>query len=67
MENPSLPAADRVHSTEPDAEFRFAVGWQRLTRQEFLEAIVVAVLDKLQKHRAELAERAPLPKADLAD
>ena len=38
---------DKGHSTEN--EDKFSVGWQRLTRQEFLEAISAALLDKVQK------------------
>ena len=29
-------------------EAKFAVGWQKLTKQEFLEAVTVALLDKVQ-------------------
>jgi hypothetical protein len=46
-----------VKSHTIDNEGRFAVGWQRLTRQEFLEAISAALLDKVQKHESEQAEK----------
>ena len=29
-------------------ETKFAVGWQKLTKQEFLEAVTIALLDKVQ-------------------
>ncbi|MGD0963208.1 MAG: hypothetical protein ABSA57_04805 [Candidatus Acidiferrales bacterium] len=41
------PTDDNGHSTENEG--KFSVGWQRLTRQEFLEAISAALLDKVQK------------------
>ena len=40
---------------------RFAVGWQRLTRQEFLEAISAALLDRLPKHELDQSEKSALP------
>jgi len=56
-----MPTADvETHPTETEA--RFAVGWQKLTRDEFLEAIAVALLDKVRNHQLEqLRNLAPLP------
>jgi hypothetical protein len=58
----------RPSETEP--ETRFAVGWQRLTRQEFLDAITVALLDKVRRHQLEQGENpdpSPNGTADLVD
>jgi hypothetical protein len=56
--------------TETESEARFAVGWQRLTRQEFLDAITVAVLDKVRRHQLEQGENpdpSPNGTTDLVD
>lgn len=56
--------------TETESETRFAVGWQRLTRQEFLDAITVALLDKVRRRQLEQGENpGPTPngRADLVD
>ncbi len=51
-----MPATDsNGHSNESEA--KFAVGWQRLTREEFLEAISAALLDKVQQHESERSEK----------
>jgi hypothetical protein len=52
----SMPPPD-VNGPPKESEDRFAVGWQRLTRQEFLEAISAALLDRVQKHDLENAEK----------
>lgn len=31
-----------------EMETKFAVGWQKLTKQEFLDAVAIALLDKVQ-------------------
>jgi hypothetical protein len=63
-----MPTTDvETHPTETEA--RFAVGWQKLTRDEFLEAIAVALLDKVRNHQLEQAEKSsssPPGAADLA-
>lgn len=37
-------------------EPRFVVGWQKLTKNEFLEALTLAVLDKVRFRRLQHAE-----------
>ena len=40
-----------------ESDDRFAVGWQRLTREEFLEAISEAVLDRVPRQELEQLEK----------
>lgn len=44
-----MPSGD-VKSHPPETETRLAVGWQKLTKQEFVEALTVALLDKVRGH-----------------
>jgi hypothetical protein len=41
----------RVKSRPAKTEDRFAVGWQKLTREEFLEALSVALLEKVRSYQ----------------
>jgi hypothetical protein len=56
MEKVSVPAVD-VTIPLSEHDDRLAVGWQRLTREEFLEAVSSAVLDTVQKHESEQAQK----------
>jgi len=40
-----------------ESETRIAVGWQRLTKQEFVEALTAALLDKVQNHLSEHVDK----------
>jgi hypothetical protein len=54
-----MPTGD-VNSHPSENDDRFAVGWQRLTREEFLEAITAALLDRVPRHELEQSEKASL-------
>ena len=42
-----------------EIEAKFRIGWQKLTKQEFVEALTMAVLDKVRNlRRDELEKRA---------
>lgn len=43
-------------SSAGEREPRFAVGWQKLTKQEFVEALTLAVLDKVRTHQLQQSE-----------
>ncbi len=57
-----MPTADAERHT---AEARFAVGWQWLTREEFLEAITAALLDKAGMHLEQAEKSDSAPKASV--
>lgn len=38
----------QVNAQAAGIETKFDVGWQKLTKQEFLEAVTIALLDKVQ-------------------
>ncbi len=44
-----------------ESDDKFAVGWQRLTREEFLEAISEAVLDRVPRQELEQLEKSGPP------
>lgn len=55
-----------VESHPTETQDRFAVGWQKLTREEFLEALAAALVEKVQNHQPAIessvlqsAEQAP--------
>jgi len=52
-----MPTTD-VNGRSSESEAKFAVGWQRLTREEFLEAISAALLEKVQMRESEHGEEA---------
>ena len=43
-------------SSTGEREPRFAVGWQKLTKSEFVEALTLAVLDKVRIRQLRQAE-----------
>lgn len=43
--------SDNVGLPQTNMETKLRVGWQQLTKQEFVEALTVAVLDKVRDHR----------------
>jgi hypothetical protein len=49
-------ASEKVKHQRNKVETRLTVGWQRLTREEFLEALTVALLEKLRSRETALAE-----------
>jgi hypothetical protein len=51
-----MPTAD-VNIQQTENEDRFSVGWQKLTREEFLEAISAAVLDKVRRLELQQGEK----------
>jgi hypothetical protein len=50
MSDAQANAQANVQANDQSAaiETKFAVGWQKLTKQEFLEAVTIALLDKVQ-------------------
>jgi hypothetical protein len=50
-----MPTGD-VH-TLSQGDGKFAVGWQRLTPQEFLDAISAAVLERLPRNETDQSEK----------
>ena len=47
---------DPANTTGGEHEKKFLVGWQKLTKQEFVEALTMAVLDKVRKLRGDDSE-----------
>jgi len=43
--------SDNVGLPQTNVETKLRVGWQQLTKQEFVEALTVALLDKVRDHR----------------
>jgi len=59
MRKESTPLTESDSQSTIQGEDRFAVGWRKLTREEFVEAISAAVLDTVQKHESEQAAKSP--------
>jgi hypothetical protein len=57
MQQESTPLTESDSQSTTQGEDRFAVGWRKLTREEFLEAISEAVLDTVQRHESEQAAK----------
>jgi len=55
----SGPVKHQGTKTEP----RLTVGWQKLTKEEFLDALTVALLEKVRSRQAEKLMEAPAPNA----
>jgi hypothetical protein len=52
-------AGPNAENPVPEGEPRLAVGWQKLTKQEFVEALTAALIEKvrsIQESDAEAAE-----------
>jgi len=47
------------YASNPEGEFeaKFRIGWQKLTKQEFVEALTLAVLDKVRSLRRDESEK----------
>lgn len=43
--------SDNLHLHQTSIERKFQVGWQKLTQQEFLEALTAALIEKVDDHR----------------
>lgn len=43
--------SDNLHTHQTSSERKFRVGWQKLTQQEFLEALTAALIEKVDDHR----------------
>jgi hypothetical protein len=50
-----MPSDDAKDPQMP--ETKLSIGWQRLTKQEFVEALTAALLDKVRDRRQEEAKR----------
>jgi hypothetical protein len=48
---------DHASNPEGEIEAKFHVGWQKLTKQEFVEALTMAVLDKVRNLRRDESEK----------
>ncbi|HWF39455.1 MAG TPA: hypothetical protein VG322_13105 [Candidatus Acidoferrales bacterium] len=48
---------DHASNSEGDIEAKFRIGWQKLTKQEFVEALTMAVLDKVRSLRRDESEK----------
>jgi hypothetical protein len=59
MQQEPTPLTESDSQSTTQGEDRFAVGWRKLTREEFVEAISAAVLDTVQKHESEQAAKSP--------
>jgi hypothetical protein len=67
MRQESTPLTESSSQSTTQSEDRFAVGWRKLTREEFLEAISAAVLDTVQRHESEQAAKSRDTRADPAE
>jgi len=67
MRKESTPLTESDSQSTIQGEDRFAVGWRKLTREEFLEAISAAVLDTVQKHESEQAAKSSDTRPDPAE
>jgi hypothetical protein len=67
MQQASTPLTESSSQSTAQSEDRFAVGWRKLTREEFLEAISAAVLDTVQKHESEQAAKSRDTRPDPAE
>jgi hypothetical protein len=67
MQQASAPLTESGSQSTTQSEDRFAVGWRRLTREEFLEAISAAVLDTVQRHESEQAAKSRDTRPDPAE
>ncbi len=57
-------ASERVKRQGTKTDARLTVGWQKLTKEEFLDALTVALLEKVRSRQAELMEASdPAPNA----
>jgi len=64
MQQAFTPLTESSSPSTTQSEDRFSVGWRRLTREEFLEAISEAVLDTVQRHESEQAAKSPNTRSD---
>jgi hypothetical protein len=48
---------DHASNPEGEIEAKFRIGWQKLTKQEFVEALTMAVLDKVRSLRRDESEK----------
>jgi len=67
MQQASTPLTESSSPSTTQSEDRFSVGWRRLTREEFLEAISEAVLDTVQRHESEQAAKSRDTRPDPAE
>jgi len=67
MQQEPTPLTESDSQSTTQGEDRFAVGWRKLTREEFLEAISAAVLDTVQKHESEQAAKSSDTRPDPAE
>ena len=67
MQQEPTPLTESDSQSTTQGEDRFAVGWRKLTREEFLEAISAAVLDTVQKHESEQAAKSSDARPDPAE
>ena len=61
---------DPANTTGRDNDKKLLVGWQKLTKQELVEALTTALLDKVRRLRGddpEVRTRAHVAGADSAD
>ena len=43
--------SDNLHLYQTSIERKFQVGWQKLTEQEFVQALTIALIEKVDDHR----------------
>jgi hypothetical protein len=67
MQQACTPLTESSSPSTTQSEDRFSVGWRRLTREEFLEAISAAVLDTVQRHESEQAAKSRDTRPDPAE